>query len=115
MAVGVVLKILTSKWTYISLALLALVIFISVLFIKLNLSKSEIKKLERDIIDLKTTNEVLVKDNAFKAEQLELTSKFSNSTIYIERIVTNYVLSTEEKLVVDAISNDFYKSFGENK
>lgn len=107
---SIMLKVLSSKWTYVTLFILTVIITCSIFIFRIRAYENKIRVLNDAITQLEITNTVLYKDNLFKDEKLKILKSFSNSTSAIEKI-TDEELSYEEKEAVNAISNDFYNYF----
>lgn len=106
----IILKILTNKYTYITLFLLTVVMVICILFIRVSLYKTQTEKLNIEIENLKIANSVLIKDVEFKKAMSELLDTFSNTTERIEKM-KNEDLEDDIKNILLDISNNYYSYF----
>lgn len=104
----VILKILTNKWTYIILALIGLICYISSLHIMIKSKNHSIEKLNSQVESLKTTNLTLQKDIEFQSNRIIILESFSNSQAIINK-VSNYYLSDDVLVAYSNIINDYHK------
>lgn len=104
------LKILGSKWTYIALFILAILIVVLIFINTIQDYEETIDDLEEHIDNLEMTNKVLYKELQFQNEKLEILKSYSNSTKIIDSLEYNR-LSDVNIEAVASISNDYYNSF----
>lgn len=104
------LKILGSKWTYISLFILAVFIVILIFINTIQNYENTIDDLEEHIDNLEMTNKVLYKELQFQNEKIEILKSYSNSTKIIDSLEDNRLNDVNIKAVI-TISNDYYNSF----
>lgn len=103
----IIIKILTNKYTYIIAFVLAVIIFISILLLKIEFYKNETEVLHREVEDIKIKNTLLMKEHKFREEQIRLIETFSNSKKQIENIKIKD-LDNEEKDTINIINTEFY-------
>lgn len=104
------LNILGSKWTYIALFILAILIVVLIFVNTIQNYENTIDDLEEHIDNLEMTNKVLYKELQFQNEKLEILKSYSNSTKIINSLEDDR-LSDVNIGAVTAISNDYYNSF----
>ena len=90
MFITVLINILKSKYFYMVLILIALIIYVSSLNIKLNIKLS--------------------KDNDFKKKQINIAETFSKSDEYID-IIEERKLSDDSIKALNSIISNYYRSF----
>lgn len=105
-----ILKIVTNKWTYITLFLTIIAVVISILFVRGSIYKAQTEKLNIEIENLKITNSVLIKDIEFQKTKAEIINNFSNTTEQI-KIIKSEELNNEVKNILLNISNNYYFCF----
>lgn len=107
----VAIKIITNKWTYISLIFIGLIITISVLTIKIKRKDKKIEKLNDKIVELEVYNKVLSKDIEFNSNKMYLmTNGFNNSAGAISNI-NSYELNSDDIEAIKSIINDYNKNW----
>ena len=104
------LKILGSKWTYITLFILAILIVVLIFVNTIKNYENTIDNLEEHIDNLEMTNKVLYKEFQFQNEKLEILKSYSNSTKIIDSLEDNRLSDVNIEAVI-VISNDYYNSF----
>lgn len=104
------LNILGSKWTYIALFILAILIVVLIFVNTIQNYENTIDDLEEHIDNLEMTNKVLYKELQFQNEKLEILKSYSNSTKIIDSLEDNRLIDVNIKAVI-TISNDYYNSF----
>lgn len=104
------LNILSNKWTYIALFILAIFIVVLIFVNTIKNYENTIDNLEEHIDNLEMTNKVLYKELQFQNEKIEILKSYSNSTKIIDSLEDD-VLSDVNIEAVIAISNDYYNSF----
>ena len=104
------LNILGSKWTYIALFILAILIVVLIFVNTIQNYEETIDDLEEHIDNLEMTNKVLYKELQFQNEKLEILKSYSNSTKIIDSLEDNRLSDVNIEAVI-AISNDYYNSF----
>ncbi|MDO6994373.1 hypothetical protein Q5M87_10170 [Brachyspira innocens] len=110
MFITVLINILKSKYFYMVLILIALIIYVSSLNIKLNIKNKEIDELNNEIYKLEYSNKLLSKDNDFKKKQINIAETFSKSDEYIN-IIENKKLSDDSIKALNSIISNYYRSF----
>lgn len=104
------LNILSNKWTYIALFILAIFIVVLIFVNTIKNYENTIDNLEEHIDNLEMTNKVLYKELQFQNEKLEILKSYSNSTKIIDSLEDNRLIDVNIKAVI-TISNDYYNSF----
>ena len=104
------LNILSNKWTYIALFILAIFIVVLIFVNTIKNYENTIDNLEEHIDNLEMTNKVLYKELQFQNEKLEILKSYSNSTKIIDSLEDNRLSDVNIEAVI-TISNDYYNSF----
>lgn len=104
------LNILSNKWTYIALFILAIFIVVLIFVNTIKNYENTIDNLEEHIDNLEMTNKVLYKELQLQNEKLEILKSYSNSTKIIDSLEDNRLIDVNIKAVI-TISNDYYNSF----
>lgn len=104
------LNILSNKWTYIALFILAIFIVVLIFLNTIKNYENTIDNLEEHIDNLEMTNKVLYKELQFQNEKLEILKSYSNSTKIIDSLEDNRLIDVNIEAVI-TISNDYYNSF----
>ena len=104
------LNILSNKWTYIALFILAIFIVVLIFVNTIKNYENTIDNLEEHIDNLEMTNKVLYKELQFQNEKIEILKSYSNSTKIIDSLEDDK-LSDVNIEAVASISNDYYNSF----
>ncbi len=104
------LNILSNKWTYIALFILAIFIVVLIFVNTIKNYENTIDNLEEHIDNLEMTNKVLYKELQFQNEKLEILKSYSNSTKIIDSLKDDKLSNVNIEAVI-AISNDYYNSF----
>ena len=108
--INILKNILKSKYFYIALILIALIVYVSSLNIKLNIKNKEINELNNEIYKLEYSNKLLSKDNDFKKKQINISETFSKSDEYIG-IIEDKKLSDDNIKALNSIISNYYRSF----
>ncbi len=104
------LNILSNKWTYIALFILAIFIVVLIFVNTIKNYENTIDNLEEHIDNLEMTNKVLYKELQFQNEKLEILKSYSNSTKIIDSLEDNKLIDVNIEAII-TISNDYYNSF----
>ncbi|MEI0799687.1 hypothetical protein R4Q14_15370 [Brachyspira intermedia] len=110
MFITVLINILKSKYFYIALILIALIVYVSSLNIKLNIKNKEINELNNEIYKLEYSNKLLSKDNDFRKKQINISETFSKSDEYIN-LIEERKLSDDTIKSFNSIVSNYYRSF----
>ena len=109
-AVSFILKIFSSKITYI-LLFIATIVITSIVFKSFAYKyEKKIDVLENTIEDLEITNNYLYKENIMQHDKITLLTTYSNSTMIINKLNRNK-LEEGQKHAINNVSNDFYDYF----
>lgn len=109
MTTATIIKILTSKYTYIATTILffILTIVLTVKLIQAKVSFEKQKEFEQRIENLEIEKITLSKNLEQEKQKQKLEFVFTNSFEAVKNI-SNKELSDDEKNALDSVSNDFY-------
>lgn len=112
-AILIIMKMIKSKWFWITIMLVAVAGYITFLNTRISAANNKIEDLQNNIERLEATNLLLYKDLQFQSNKVIIQSNFVTSDIAIDKIIPAK-LDKESKEAVNIIIKNYQKLFLED-